>query len=204
VKAASLLDGTPVAIEQSDASFALTLPAEKMDPSITVVKLTLETDPLSLAPIPPPSTTGSFAYRKPAVASSSIAAQYMHKADAAFDDNPSTFWSPGRDEQVADSLYGKTFAAIQPGRPLWLRESWLAVDLQEPKTVTRMVIGDGWAPVKEWKVEYLKDDTWHEAVKGTTIGMSLEVTLPTAVTARKFRLSLKADDRTAIREWQLF
>jgi hypothetical protein len=34
--------------------------------------------------------------------------------------------------------------------------------------------------------------------------MSLEVTLPKPVTARKFRLSLKADDRTAIREWQLF
>ena len=68
-----------------------------------------------------------------------------------------------------------------------------------------MAIGDGWAPVKEWKVEYEKDGAWHEAVNGTTIGEKLlEVTLTKPVTARKFRLSLKANDRTAIREWQMF
>ena len=126
------------------------------------------------------------------------------RGTAAFDDNPHTFWSPGRDEEVASSLYGKTFADIKPDRPLWLRESWLAVDLQKPKTVTRMVLGDGYAPVKEWKVEYEKDGQWHEVVKGTTIGQNLEVTLPQPVTAQKFRLSLKADNRTAIREWQMF
>ena len=176
-----------------------------MDPVISVVKLTLEDNPLSLASIPPLSTTGSLAYRKPATASSNIAARYMHQPSAAFDDNPRTFWTPGRDEEVADSLYGKTFDSVTPDRPLWLRESWLAVDLQEPKTVTRMLIGDGWSPVKEWKVEYLKDGAWHEAVKGTTIGEKLlEVTLPKPVTAQKFRLSLKANDRTAIREWQMF
>jgi len=205
VVSATLLDGTPVEFGQSDLAFTVALPPAKMDPVISVVKLTIEENPLSLASIPPLSTTGSLAYRKPATASSSVAARYMHKADAAFDDNPRTFWTPGRDEEVADSLYGKTFAAIQPDRPLWLRESWLAVDLQEPVTVTRMLIGDGWAPVKEWKVEYLKDGTWHEAVKGTTIGEKLlEVTLPKPVTAQKFRLSLKANDRTAIREWQMF
>ncbi len=204
VTSATLLDGTPVEVGQNDIAFTLAVPAEKMDPSITVVKLTFEQSPLSLSPIPPASTTGSLAYRKPAAASSSVAAQYMHKADAAFDDNPHTFWSPGRDEKVADAIYGKTFAAIKPDRPLWLRESWLAVDLQEPKTVTRMLIGDGWSPVKEWKVEYLKDGSWHEAMNGTTIGLKMEVTLPKPVTGQKFRLSLKADDRTAIREWQLF
>ena len=37
-----------------------------------------------------------------------------------------------------------------------------------------------------------------------THGEKHEVTLPAPVTAQKFRLSLKADDRTAIREWQMF
>ena len=135
VKSASLLDGTPVEFGQSALAFTVALPTAKMDPVITVVKLAIDGDPLALAAIPPLSTTGSLAYRKPATASSSIAARYMHQASAAFDDNPRTFWSPGRDEEVADSLYGKTFAAIPPDRPLWLRESWLEVDLQEPKTV---------------------------------------------------------------------
>ena len=178
--------------------------AAKMDPVITVVKLAIDGDPLALAAIPPLSTTGSLAYRKPATASSSVAPRYMHKASAAFDDNPRTFWSPGRDEEVANSLYGKTFAAITPDRPLWLRESWLEVDLQEPKTVTRMVIGDGWAPVKEWKVEYEKDGPGTRPSKAPPSAKNCEVTLPKPVTARKFRLSLKANDRTAIREWQMF
>mgnify|MGYP002655129804 CR=1 FL=1 len=205
VASAKLLDGTPVEFGQSDLAFTVALPPAKMDPLISVVKLTLEDNPLSLAAIPPLSATGSFAYRKPATASSNIAARYMHTPAAAFDDNPRTYWTPGRDEDLADSLYGKTFHSITPERPLWLRESWLAVDLQEPKTVTRMRIGDGWAPVKEWKVEYLKDGTWQEAVKGTTIGEKLlDVTLPKPVTGQKFRLSLKANERTAIREWQLF
>jgi hypothetical protein len=67
-----------------------------------------------------------------------------------------------------------------------------------------MVLADGHAPVKEWRVEYEKGGTWHEAAKGSTIGQNLEVKLPEPVTAQKFRLSLKADNRTAIRGWQMF
>jgi alpha-L-fucosidase len=204
VKSATLLDGTPVAFGQSSLAFTVAPPPAKMDAIITVVKILIKEDPLTIAAIPPLSSTGSFAYRKPAKASSNIAERYMHTPAAAFDDNPRTYWTPGRDEAVAESLYGKTFAAITPDRPLWLKESWLAVDLLEPKTVSRMVIGDGWDPVQEWKVEYLHENTWKEAVKGTTMGQRLEVTLPQPVTAQKFRLSLKANGRTAIREWQMF
>jgi hypothetical protein len=69
---------------------------------------------------------------------------------------------------------------------------------------TSAVVAGALSRVKEWKVEYQHDGAWHEAVKGTTIGEKLEVTLPKPVTAQKFRLSLKANDRTAIREWQMF
>jgi alpha-L-fucosidase len=134
VESAALLDGFTVAIEQTAAAFTVTVPQEKLDPSITVVKLTIEGDPLALALIPPPSTTGSLAYRKPATASTSVAPRYMHQASAAFDDNPRTFWSPGRDEQVANTLYGKSIHYVTPDRPLWPRESWLEVDSHEPKT----------------------------------------------------------------------
>lgn len=205
VQSATLLDGTLVPYEQSPEAFRVSPPAEKMEAAITVVKIKLAKSPLSLAAIPPPSTTGSLAYRKPAKASSNIAERYMHTPAAAFDDNPHTYWTPGRDEDVANSLYGKTLADIKPDRPLWLRESWLAVDLQEPKTVSRMLLGDGWDPVQEWKVEYLVGNTWREALKGTTIGVNLrEFVLPQPVKAQKFRLSLKANGRTAIREWQMF
>lgn len=57
---------------------------------------------LELGAIPPTSSSGSLAYQKPATASSSIAAQFMHNAAVVFDDNPDSFWTPGRDEAISE------------------------------------------------------------------------------------------------------
>ena len=208
VRSATLLDGNPVTFEQSADSLKLTIPADQQDPVITVIKLKIDAAPMTLAAIPPPSSSGSLAYLKPATASSSIAPDFMHTAQAAVDDDTSSFWSLGRDETLANEILGKIFEHVRkiPNHPLWIRKGWLAVDLGSPSRVTHARIHEhgGYLPVSSWRIEYDADGQWRIAAEGTTIGKRLDVPFPTPVTARKFRLLIEAGGRSAISEFQLF
>jgi len=208
VKSATLLDGTPVTFEQTEGSLKFTIPSEKRDPNITVVKLTVDGDPLKLAPIVPDSTSKSLAYRKPATVSSSIAPQFMHTAQAALDDDDSSYWTPGRDEAMAGEIMGKKFEQVRmiPNHPLWKRDGWLEVDLEKPAVVSRAQIRErsGYSPVSSWKIEYEKAGGWQTAAEGTTVGKSLDVPFDSPVSARRFRLSIQAPGRPAISEFRLF
>ena len=208
VQSAALLDGNPVTFEQSADSLKFTVPADKQDAVITVIKLKTDVAPMKLAAIPAPSTTGSLAYLKPATASSSIAPDFMHTAQAAIDDDPSSFWSLGRDENLAEKILGKNFEQVRkiPNHPLWIRKGWLEVDLESPSRVTHARIHEygGYVPVSSWKIEYDADGEWRIAAEGTTIGKRLDVPFPAPVTARKFRLVIEAGGRSAIAEFQLF
>jgi alpha-L-fucosidase len=211
IRAASLLDGTPVEFAQTPASLTLTVPAAHRDPHITVIKLRLAGSPLALAAIPPPSSTGSLAYRRPATVSSSIAPQFMHTAEAALDDNASTYWSPGRDEAIAAGIPGRRFDhfRLMPKDPLWLKSGWLEVDLGEATTVGRALVVEktdprSYLPVSSWKIEYAEGAGWQTAAAGTTLAARAEITFPRPVAARKFRLSIEAPGRPAIAEFQLF
>jgi alpha-L-fucosidase len=208
VKTAALFDGTSVPFEQHAGAFQLSIPVAGRDPDITVVKLTIDGDPMKLAAIVPVSSSKSLAYQKPATVSSSIAPQFMHTAQAALDDNDSTYWTPGRDEAMAGEIMGKTFEQVRliPNHPLWHHGGWLEVDLGSPQAVSRAQIRekDGYSTVSSWKIESEKDGTWQLVAEGTTIGKSLDVPLPAPVNARKFRLSIGAPGRPAISEFQLF
>lgn len=208
VQSATLLDGNPVSFEQSADALTITVPLENQDPVITVIRLKIDAAPLKLAAIPAPSTSGSLAYFKPAVASSSIAPDFMHNAQAALDDNPGTFWSLGRDEKLAGEIIGKQFERVwtKPEHPVWIRNGWLEVDLESPSRVTHARISEygQFMPVSSWAIEYQADDQWRKAAEGTSIGKHLNVTFPAPVTASKFRLVIKAGGRSAISEFQLF
>ena len=208
VKSAVLFDGTSVPFQQDADAFQLSIPEAGRDPNITVVKLTIDDDPMALAAIVPVSASKSLGYLKPATVFSSIAPQFMHTAQAALDGDDSTYWTPGRDEAMAEEIMGKKFEQVRmiPNHPLWHHGGWLEVDLGSPQAVSRAQIREksGYPTVSSWKIEYEKDGTWQLAAEGTTIGKSLDVPVPAAVTARKFRLSIKAPGRPAISEFQLF
>lgn len=209
VQSAALIDGTPVKFSQSDQALTITLPSQR-DPYDTVIRLTVKGSILDLPAIFPPSKTRSLAYRKPATVSSSIAPSFMHDAGAALDDNDGTFWSTGRSEK-ADGVAGHRFEHFQflPNSEIWQHSGWLAVDLGASKTVKRAIIKEKiqprfYAPVSSWKIEYLAGDNWTIAAEGTAIGKELEVAFPNPVAAARFRLSVQADGRIAIAEFQLF
>ena len=108
-------------------------------------------------------------------------------------------------------MAGKKFDHLQklPTHPAWLRTGWLAVDLGRPVDVSRAILREkivpsSYSPVSSWTIEYLKNNTWHAAAKGTVIGRSLDVPFEKPVNAARFRLSIEAPGRPAISEFQLF
>jgi alpha-L-fucosidase len=211
VRSATLLDGTPVGLTQSAGALVLTVPAAQRDPNITVIKLRVEGSLSELGPIYPPSVTRSLAYRRPARASSSIAPLFMHTAEAALDDDATTYWSPGRDETIAAGVFGRRFDAfrLMPGDPLWLRSGWLEVDLGRPTQIGRATLAEkvdarNYLPVSSWKIEYAEAGRWRPAAAGTVIGSKLEVEFPQPVEAAQLRLSIEAPGRPAIAEFQVF
>jgi alpha-L-fucosidase len=211
IVSASLLDGSAVNFEQAADKLVLSVPPAGQDPAVSVVKLRIEGDPLTIPAIPPPSSSGSLAYRKPARVSSSIAPEFIHSAYSAIDDDPSTCWVPGRDEAIASGMAGRKFDHLQklPTHPVWLRTGWLAVDIGQPMDVSRAILREkivptSYSPVSSWTIEYLKGDIWHVAARGTVIGKSREVQFEKPVNAARFRLSIEALGRPAITEFQLF
>lgn len=210
VERATLLDGTAIEFAQTAAGLSLRVPAARRHANITVIKLRVAGSPLALAAIPPASTSGSLAYRRPATASSSIAPQFMHTAEAALDDNDGTYWSPGRDEAIADEILGRRFEhfRLMPKDPLWLKSGWIEVDLGREARVGRAVLVErvdprNYLPVTSWKIEYESPAGWQTAVAGDGIGRRAEVAFPRVVEARRFRLRVEADGRPAIAEFQL-
>lgn len=209
VKSASLMDGSPVVIKNTKDALTITLESQKQDTIVTLIKLTIDRPAIELTAIYPPSVSGSLAYLKPATVSSSIAPLFMHTAQAAIDDNIGTFWSLGRNDSVAATIIGRKFETQHdPKSEVWKRSGWLEVDLGTPRTISHAFIqellwGD-YSPVTSFSIDYEKKGEWKTAFIGSTIGKSLEINLPKPVTARKYRLSIAADGRPAIAEFQLF
>jgi alpha-L-fucosidase len=211
VRRAALLDGRTIEFTQTSGSLVLLLPTAVRDPDVTVIKLSVAGAVADLAVIQPPSATGSLAYRRPATVSSSIAPQFMHTAEAALDDNDTSYWSPGRDEAMAATIPGRRFDNFRqtPEHALWLKSGWLEVELERPTLVARAVLKEKVVPrnyraVSAWRIEYEDAGRWLSAASGATIGANLAADFPRAVTAKKFRLSIEAPGRPAISEFQLF
>jgi alpha-L-fucosidase len=209
IKDAKLMDGTPVVFQNTKEALTINLEPLKQDSIVTTIKLTIDRPALELSAIFPPSTSRSLAYLKPAKVSSSIAPLFMHTAEAALDDNNNTFWSLGRNDSLAATIIGKKFETQHdPKAEVWNKSGWLEVDLGVNKTVTSANIqeltwGD-YSPVTSFSIEYQQKGKWKLATKGTTIGKGLELKFPKPIVARKFRLSIAAEGRTAISEFQLF
>jgi alpha-L-fucosidase len=210
ISSARTLDGgAEVEVRQSTSGVQLVVPEGAQRKPVTVIKLTLaEGSPMQLAPIYAPSRSGSFAYRKPVEFSSAVAPQFMHNGAAVVDDDDKTYWTPGR----APGAFDKAWRSMihyrsKEAASLWLHSGTLTVDLQQPQTVARVVLKekiDGrYAPVTKWRVECEVDGAWKPVVSGERIGAFLSEVFAAPVRAQKFRLTVEADGRPAIAEFQL-
>ncbi len=127
---------------------------------------------------------------------------------------PNTYWVPGRDEAVAETIYGKKFEPVRldPSHPVWLRDATIEVDLGEVREVKRLVLleratrRDQVVPITSWTLEYSEkpEGPWKQAAAGGTVGARLEQTFLSPVKGRCFRLTAGAQGRFSLAEFQLF
>jgi alpha-L-fucosidase len=206
----TLIGGAEVGFRQTDAGVHLVIPEAARNTLVTVVKLRLaEGSPLDLAPIYPPSRSGSLAYRKPVEASSSVAPRFMHHGAAVVDDDDQTYWTPGRAPGAAERAWeGMVHYRSKESESLWLHGGSLTVDLQQRQRVARVVLKERvfagrYAPVTAWKLEALDVDAWRAVASGRKIGAMLSEVFAAPVTAQRFRLTVEAMGRPAIAEFQL-
>jgi len=190
-------------------ALTIKVPPAKQDPNITVITLEIKGNASNIAVIPPFTKTKSLAYYKPAKVSSSVAPSFMHDAGAVFDDNEGTYWTPGRNPLLADSISGIKFDdGYNPKNPMWLNHGWVEVDLGKPHKISHAIIKDtkGWnnnyLSVTSFKIEYKKKGNWVTIVSGTSL--EKPITFPAPVEAQNIRLSVEAPGKPAITEFQLY
>lgn len=204
---ANLISGKEVRFVQQESNLTLVLPEADRERISTLV--TLVTDkPLGEAGlIRPFSTSGSLAYNCQSSASSSVG-QFLHDSSAAFDDNPNTFWKPGRRTDVDFSkYYGKLLDCWgEEIKSLYCKDGWLEVDLGKPQTIKSVFASEfvtGNSAIKGFEVQAEQNGKWQTVANGTEMGDWKQNIAP--VTAQKFRLAiLERSGFSGIKEFQLF
>jgi alpha-L-fucosidase len=207
VKSAALLDGTTVRFSQTNSGLKINFPQDKIDSVATIAVLTMDRNVSGIAPIIPFSASGSVAYGKTAVASSSVG-QFYHDPGAAFDDNPKTSWKIGRRKDVDfDQFYGKNIHyQSEDVMKLYEPSGWLEVDLGKPQRIGKIKLGESKysdSEIRKFKVEYLAGKSWVSLAEGDKMGDWNKDIKP--VTAQKFRLVISEyHGYFGVNEFELF
>jgi alpha-L-fucosidase len=187
----------------------LIVPASVQTPIATTLELTINKPAEKLGIIRPFSTTGSLAYNRKATASSSVG-QFLHDPSAAIDDNLSTFWVPGRRENIdVQKYYGSLTHYIRNKddiKAIFDTSGWLEVDLGKEQTVGRLKLSERvllYSKILSFEVQYKKDNQWITWMKDAQMGEWEKELNP--VKARYFRLVINEREYMAgIKEFQLF
>jgi alpha-L-fucosidase len=207
VKSAALLDGTTVRFSQTNSGLKINFPQDKIDSAATIAVLTMDRNVSGIAPIIPFSASGSVAYGKTAVASSSVG-QFYHDPGAAFDDNPKTSWKIGRRKDVDfDQLFGKNIHyQSEDVMKLYEPSGWLEVDLGKPQRIGKIKLGESKysdSEIRKFKVEYLAGKSWVSLAEGDKMGDWNKDIKP--VTAQRFRLVISEyHGYFGVNEFELF
>jgi alpha-L-fucosidase len=175
-----VLTGGTATVDQTEDGITITVPDEHRQELDTIIELTLDGPAAGLRPGVVPS--GSLAVGKRITASSTWPG-HNHTPQMAFDDDPNTRWGAG--------------TATKSG--------WLAIDLGEPKTISRLRVNEAtWDRVRRFELQIQKDGQWQPIYAGTTIGADHSATFE-PVQAQHVRLNiLEAADVPTIWEVQLF
>jgi len=138
---AALMNGQAVAFKQRKDSIQLIVPSAEKDSIARTVVLTLHELAENAGIVRPFSSSGSLAYSKKIKASSSVG-QFLHDAYSAIDDNPATFWVPGRRDGIDIANYYGGSAHYtrnkEEMRAIFNTTGWLEVDLGKSQIVGKV------------------------------------------------------------------
>ncbi|MDP4225621.1 MAG: alpha-L-fucosidase [Bacteroidota bacterium] len=204
---ASLINGKKVHFIQEKKYLKLVIPPSDREKISTLITFTIKEPLDQMALIHPFSTSGSLAYNCKASASSSVG-QFLHDPSAAFDDNPKTYWKPGRRTDVDfDSQFGKLLNyRSEEVKAFFEKQGWLEADLGKPQTVKSIAVSELVflnSEIKSFEIQYEKDGHWITIASETKMGDWKQNIKP--VTAQKFRVViLERNGFSGIKEFQLF
>lgn len=209
VRTAKIINGAAIYFVQSKKWLKLIVPGNMQTPIATTLELTLNKPADKLGIIAPFSTTGSLAYNKKISASSSVG-QFLHDATAANDDNSSTYWVPGRRENIdVEKYYGSLTHYTKSKddiKAIFETSGWLEVDLGKEQTVGRVKLSERvilFSKILSFEVQYKNDNQWITWTKDTKMGNWEKELSP--VKARYFRLVIhEREYLSGIKEFQLF
>ena len=184
ILASSLLTGGEVQMDEVDGqlTFAVQKPDQKeID---TIIKLTLDGPAAEIPALSPNATvSGLIAPTMKAAASSFFQSGAAYAPAKAIDGDPTTRW------------------ATDAGT----HQAWLEVDLGKPMTFDRAAIGETYARVQSFELEYQDGEQWKSFYHGTTIGEGFLTPRLDAITAQHVRLNIvDASEGPSINELQLY
>jgi alpha-L-fucosidase len=176
----SLLTGGKAEVKQSDKGITISVPASDRQQVDTIIAIDLDGPAADIPPLA--AGIGSLAANKKAAASNVFKKDRHYGPEKAFDEDETTRWATDAD----------------------VREAWLEVDLGEPMSIGRAVIGEEFDRVQAFELQYKDGERWKTFARDATIGDSKALTFE-PIKARYVRLKIaKATDGPTIREFQLF
>jgi alpha-L-fucosidase len=178
------LSGGQASLRQDDSGIAIDLPKEHRDEIATVIELTMSRNAFDITPVAVTYRSGSLAHEKQTTASNTFYNENAFSAKRATDDDYSTRWATDSGQKPA----------------------WLEVDLDEPRSIGRVLIDEPaeYGRIQAFELQYFDGNVWKTFHAGTTIGPEWSAVV-TPVTASRVRLNiLKSTDSPTIREFQLY
>ena len=176
---ATLLNGYKVDFSQSERTVEITLPAHRLDPVDTIIKLELDGSAMD---IPAASLTPDVKAGASNVFQNQNAG---YGPQQAFDGDLETRWATDSGTKTA----------------------WIATDLGKPTRVDHILIAEAASyagRVQKFEFQHRDGDAWKTIFEGTTLGAKFQKQFP-PVTAREFRLNiLAANDGPTIAEIELW
>ena len=230
IKTWEVVTGGKADIVQSKDGVIVKLDAKSHDDFDTIIKLTIDKDSMTIDPI---KTLTGHSYTVDALVTASSSFNAKSKRGAAetvvnysFETGKYTkHFGEESDEKGVTIKKGakvtRSAEEIERIKPLvkahrghfwrhWSpsaddKQPWLAVDLGEPKTFTRVAIVELYEDIRGYKLQYKKDGEWTTFHEGTRVeGLSIQLAKP--ITAQEVRLLITktSKDLPKITKFDLF
>ncbi len=173
------LTGPAATVVQTDEGLTISVPAEHRDPLDTIIELKFDRSLAGIDRVFGGKRSLAFGCKATA---SGVWPDPKLDAALAFDGDPGTRWGGAPNS----------------------KDGWLAVDLAEPKTFSRVSISEYDTRIQKFELQEKKDGQWRTFYKGTTAGLDFNAKFD-PVTTQHVRLNiLTATDVPTIWEVQFF
>ena len=176
--------GGCASLTQDDSGIAIDLSKDNREDIATVIELTMNQNAFGITPLDVSYRSGSLARGKQTTASNTFFNEDAYSARCATDDDYSTRWATDSGQKPA----------------------WLEVDLDEPRSIGRVVIDEPAEirRIQAFELQYFDGNNWKNFHAGTTIGPEWSANVRPITTSRVRLNILKSTDGPTIQEFQLY